>query len=477
MNRYTKNFLVLLFSNVISQLLTFLAGSYYAKKVGSAGFGDLTTVQAMITYFTMIVYFGLQTYGTREIAKDEKKIKFIVGDILSFRFLMFLICFLIIVIMAAAFKVLYKGSSMYVILLIYGITLLPSAVSIDWVFSGTQEMEYNAVYSIIKALVPYILMLVFLKNENQTYMVPLFTLIALIGGGLYQLFIYFIKDKYKIRINLDKAKIKEYINFGMPFLVSGILAMINGNVDRIVIKFTRGSTEAGIYASGYYIIYFLTNVITMIFTPIFPIIINCYSSKDTDGMKKILSRLSKIIVAFVFPLVIGGVVLSKQIIILIFNSTYIKAYEPFSILLLYIFILFFREIYGYGLNACNREKKYLKAVTVSALVNLLLNLILTPKYGMNIAALITVGSEIINIAMMKYYAEDVIIVSNMKNVKRIIIPTALMTVVTVFLKNFGINVIINILLSAAVYVLAVLVTKYITFDEIKVFLFRKSGIR
>lgn len=477
MSKYTKNFLALMFSNIISQLLVFFAGSYYAKKVGNAAFGDLTTVQAMITYFTMIVFFGLQTYGTREIAKDENKIKFIVGDILTFRFLIFIICLIIICFMALILKFEYKDNNIYTLLLLYGITLLPSALSIDWVFSGIQEMEHNAIYSVIKALVPYALIVLFLKNGNQAYMVPLFTLIALIIGGLYQIYIYFVKDKYSIKVNLDKSKIREYIKFGLPFLVSGILAMINGNVDRIVIKFTRGSTEAGIYAAGYYIIYFLINIITMIFTPIFPIIINYYNNKDFDGMKKIMNKLSKIIVAVVFPLVIGGIILSKQLILLIFDKTYIEAYLPFSILLLYIFILFFREIYGYGLNACNMEKKYLKAVTVSALVNLLLNLILTPKYGMNVAALITVGSEVINIFMMKYYARNVIIVSNINNVKKIIIPVISMIFVTAFLKYLNVNVVINIVLSAVIYTFAILFTKYISITEIQSFFFRKSDTK
>lgn len=475
MSKYTKNFIALMLSNVFSQLLVFLAGSFYAKKIGPTGFGDITAIQAMLTYFTMIVFFGLQTYGTREIAKDEKKIKFIVGDILSFRFIVFLLCFVLICIMAVFLKIIYKDSNMYILLLLYGLTLLPSALSIDWVFSGTQEMEHNAIYSVIKALFPYILMLMFLKNGKQAYMVPLFTLIALVLGGIYQVFIYFVKDKYTIKINLDKNKAAEYIKFGLPFLVSGILAMINGNVDRLVIEFSRGSAESGIYASGYYIIYFLTNVITMIFTPIFPIIIGYYNNSDYEGMKNTIKKLSKIIVAFVFPLVIGGLILSKQLILLIFDKSYLQAYMPFSILLFYIFILFFREIYGYGLNACNREKKYLKAVAVSAVVNLVLNLILTPRYGINVAALITVGSEIINIVMMRNYAEDIIKVSNFDNIKKIIIPVLLMAVVTAFLKYFNINVVINFLASSVVYVFAIMYTKYITIGEIKGFLFRKSG--
>ncbi|AJA47786.1 membrane protein, RfbX family [Clostridium pasteurianum DSM 525 = ATCC 6013] len=473
MNRVAKNFLLTISSSLISQVIVFFTGTYYATKIGASYFGTVNTVQAMILYFTMVVLFGLQTYGTREIAKDRENIKQVVGDILIFRFILFILSFAVIVIISSAFE--NNINSIKTLFILYGLTLLPTAMNIDWVFNGIQEMKYNAVYNIIKNIIPFILIYIFLREKSQVYYIPLFTFIALFIGTIYQGYIYFFKKRFTLSINLNKKKFISYVNFGLPFLISGILAMINTNVDRIIIMFTRGSEEAGIYGSAYYIILFLINIETMIFTPIFPLIINYFNNNDRENLKKLMNNTSKIITAFIMPVVIGGILLSKDIIVLLFDKSFIGAYSPFIILLLYALILFFREIYGWGLNACGMEKKYLKTVTISALVNLILNLIFTPRYGMNMAAAITVLSEIINIVMMRYYAKRIIIVSNYINIIKSLFPCFIMAIVIIILKYFNINVVFTIILSAIFYSIFIIITKYITLQEVRSILIGKNG--
>lgn len=476
MNKIAKNFLFVSVSNLLAQIIVFFTGTHYAKIIGKAAFGDITTVQAIMTYLTMLVLFGLQTYGTREIAKDKNSTSYIVGDTFAFRSILLVFAAAIIFFIYVILGFSEKNTSLRMLLIVYGITLIPAGMNIDWVYNGIQEMKYNAVYNIIKNIIPFILIYIFLRNKSQIYYIPLFTFAALALGSLYQLYIYFFKVKFKLKVNLNRAKINDYVNFGLPFLVSGILAMINGNVDKIIIEFTRGNTEAGIYSSAYYIINFLMNVETMIFTVVFPLFINYYNNNDRKSLIKIVDKTTKIIVAVVMPLVLGGFILSKEIMVMFFGKSYFEAYAPFSILLIYILILFIREVYGYGLNAWNMEKKYLKAVTVSSFFNLIMNLILTPVYGMNVAAFITVISEVINLYLMRKYSLSVVKISSLKYILRIAIPCIVMCTITIVLKVFMVNAVLNIVISALVYLVSVFLFKYMTLNEIKDFLLRKNGV-
>ncbi len=467
MNRVAKNAIVVISSSILAQLFAFLTTSFCGKRLGEAAFGELTTVQSMITYFTLFVLFGLQTYGTREIAKNKSQIKTVVGDIIVFRIILFIISFVIIVVMSLCIWKFNHDGVLAILLVLYGLTLLPMAMSIDWVYSGLQKMEYNSVYNILKSGIPFVLVYIFLKEKTQLYYVPLFTVLALVLGVLFQFYGYFFKERLGVKVRLNKRTMLGYVNFGIPFVISGLLAMINGNVDRVVIYFSRGSTEAGIYASGYNIIFFLINVVGMIFIPIFPVMITYFNENAKEKLNELMNKTSKILAAFIIPVALGGIILSKQLIILLYDKTYLNAYISFSILLSYVIILFFRELYGYGLNACNLEKKYVKAVAVSAIVNLGLNLILTPIYGMNIAAIITLVSEVINFVMMKWYAKEIIVVQNMKNIVRALFPSLLMALITILLKYNNVNIIINIIISAAMYCIFIFITKYITIGEIK----------
>lgn len=467
MNKVAKNAIVVISSSILAQFLAFLTTSFCGKRLGETAFGELTTVQSIITYFTLFVLFGLQTYGTREIAKDKSGIKTVVGDILVFRIILFIISFVLIAVVALCIWKFNHDGVLAILLALYGLTLLPMAMSIDWVYSGLQKMEYNSVYNVLKSGVPFVLVYIFLKEKTQLYYIPLFTALALIIGVMFQFYGYFFKERLQVKVRLNKRTMLGYINFGLPFVISGLLAMINGNVDRVVIYFSRGSAEAGIYASGYNIIFFLINVVGMIFIPIFPVMISYFHENSKEKLCELMDKTSKILAAFIIPVALGGIILSKQLITLLYDKTYVSAYISFSILLAYVVILFFRELYGYGLNAFNLERKYVKAVAVSAIVNLGLNLVLTPKYGMNIAAIITLASEIINFVMMKQYAKEIIVVSNMKNIVRALFPSLLMAAITLLLKYNNINIIMNIVISAAMYCLFIFITKYITMGEIK----------
>lgn len=467
MNRVAKNFIFITCSNLLSQLLVFLTGAYYARIVGISLFGDVTTVQNMINYFTIFVSFGLQTYGTREVAKNDDKIDKVTGDILSFRIILFVISFIVIFVISLFFAKFEHNVVLAKLFVIWGLTLLPTAVCIDWVYSGLQKMGYNAIYNIIKTGLPFLLLYLFLKNKRGIYLIPIFTVAALVVGSIYQMYIFFIREKFYLKLRFNKASVKKYVVYGFPFVTSGILAVINGNIDRLVIYFSRGSYEAGIYGGAYYPIFFLTNVVSMIFIPIFPAMITYFNEGSKEKMKELMSKTSRLIAAFIVPVTAGGIILSKDIIVFILGKNYSKAGVPFSILIFYILILFFREIYGNGLNACNLEKKYLKAVFVSAVLNFIFNVIFTPKYGMNVAASITVASEVVNLVMMKYYSRDVIIVKNTINIVKVIVPTLIMAAVTMVFKYYNINIVINIAASSVVFISAVFITKYITVSEIK----------
>lgn len=463
-NKVAKNFLSVSLSNILSQVFIFLVGTYYAHRLTTEGFGNVTLVQAFMVYFTLFTLFGLQTYGTREVSKDVNSVSLIAGNILTLRFIIFIISYLFIFIMSFAFK---NDSVFRGLLLLYGVTLLPSALNIDWIFFGLQKMHYNAVYNIIKSLIPFVLVAIFLKTQADIFIIPIVTFIGLLLGFIYQFYIYFFKEKLKIRIHLNKEIIISLILYGMPFLISGILATVNCNVDRIIIGFTRGKSEAGIYASSYYIIFFLMNVVAMIFTPIFPILINLYHLEKKNELKKLCDNTARIIIMIVTPIVVGGIILSKGIISNMFGIKYESGSTAFSILLIYIFLLFIREVYGYGLNAWNMEKRYLKIVTVSSVANLLLNLILTPLYGMNIAALVTVFSEVINFILMRSEGEKIIHVNFLKYILRIVAPTILMSAIVFLFKCMNVNVFVNISAAAVIYFIGVLMFRYISLNEIK----------
>ena len=454
----------------MAMLLAFLSSIYYVKVLSSSGYGNIATIQAIMVYITLIVLYGLQTYGTREISKNKDSINLIAGNIILFRIIVLLISYVAIFLVAFIFVSEYEFKWL---IIFYALTLLPAAINLDWVFIGMQKMHYNAVYNIIRNLLPFVLSVIFIKKNSGIYLIPVFVFVGLALGLIYQLFVFYKKEKLKLKPVLKIETIHKYLLLGGPFLFSGILATINLNSDRLVISFTISKTAAAIYAVAYLIISFLMNVVVMIFTPVVPSFIALFHNNKLRELSILADKVAKIIILAVFPLVVGGILLSKDIISL-FKKEYATASTPFAILLIYILILFMRELYGYGLNAWNMEKEYLKIVIISSIVNLVGNLLFTPTYGMNAAAIITVFSEVINFVLMKKQGQKIIRVSYKTYVVKIMPSIFLMILFVALLKYNNINVIINIIVAMIVYIIAVFMTKYVTLKEIRGFLQLKS---
>ena len=72
MNKVLKNFLSTSVANIIGQLIGFISITYYSNILLEYNYGMITYAQQFILYFTMIVLFGVQTFGTRLVVQKDK---------------------------------------------------------------------------------------------------------------------------------------------------------------------------------------------------------------------------------------------------------------------------------------------------------------------------------------------------------------------------------------------------------------------
>jgi O-antigen/teichoic acid export membrane protein len=463
MNRIVKNFLLNGLSSIIGQIVTFVTVAYYAQLIGKDFFGSITLAQQIILYFSIAVLFGLQTLGIRMISNDTKQAKEAVSEIISFRLIIALGSFLIIGVLSLFMN---NSYSFNIILFFFSFTLFPLAMNLDWLYIGFEKMHHNAVYNLCKSVIPGIIILIFLKESSNIYIIPLAMFIGVFIGVVYQYVIITFKYKIKFKFMFDFVKFRNLGMLAFPFLTSGLLAMVNNNIDKLIIGVFRNKGELGVYQAAYTFISFFITVEAMVFTPIFPALINLYKENNLEKLKTLSQGLSKYIFILILPIALGGWVLSKDIIRLVYGAEYVSAYLPFNILLIYILILYCREIYAYQLNAWNGEMKYLKTVSISAALNAILCFAFVPAFGYVAAAMITTATEIINLVLMRRDSNKLVKIKFFEN-PFIILPALLMIVFTYILKSIGANIITNLLISILVYSSLLVLLKVVKIEEIK----------
>jgi len=113
-----------------------------------------------------------------------------------------------------------------------------------------------------------------------------------------------------------------------------------------------------------------------------------------DSLKEIFSYFQKIMLIFAVPFSILLFIFALPILLFLYGSEYTAATSVFRVLVLSIAILLLSFPFGETLKAANRQKSYLLAIGSGAVLNVVLNFIFIPRFGMMGASITTLISEI-----------------------------------------------------------------------------------
>lgn len=251
-------------------------------------------------------------------------------------------------------------------------------------------------FSIISLLSPIfqysLIFIVYYLDNFNIYIILMGTLLF----NIFYLF-YFLRNRIKVlsRINLSAIqmnRMKEiflYTFAGLGISISGLILSLG---DRFIIKnyLERGSELLGIYSVNYSV---YSQIIDLTIALFFLLIPNyLYPTYERFGIEKYLEKLKYLLELYI---VVGSYILIiliftyDKINFILFDEKYLLATKlPLIILFGQYFFGFYRLVSNYFTTI--KKRKILNLIlAVTAIVNILLNLLLVPKFGIEGAAFST----------------------------------------------------------------------------------------
>lgn len=386
--RIIKNTSSLLVAQGISYLLGFTVVVYLARVLGPGDFGKINFALAIIAYFTLITNMGLPLLGAREIAREREKVKEYVSNILILRLCLALFGFGLLLFLVFLMD---KPQDVKYLLMLYGFGLIPSALLLDWTFQGMEKMEYIGIGRIVSSVISAGLILGFVKGPERLLLIPFFQVSSnLFAAGLF--IFLFLKCFGKLRLEFRPSLWKEFIRLALPIGLSIFMIQIYYNADTVMLGFMRSNDEVGYYNAAYKIIMVLILAGGAYHETIFPLI-SSYYKKSLDPLRYLLSFTARLMTTLSLPIAVGGTILARPIMKLLYGSTYDGGIMAFQILIWVIPIIWINTIYSRGLLGCDKQNYYLIGVSIAAITNITVNLFLIPFLGLLGAAIATVVAE------------------------------------------------------------------------------------
>lgn len=288
---------------------------------------------------------------------------------------------------------------------------------------------------------------------------------------VFLLMMFLIVTKIGVKIP-DFTQIREYLNFGLPLMPGVISSWIVTVSDRYLIGYILGVAFVGYYAPGYG----LGEVISMYMAPLGFLLPAALSKLYDEGKKNdvrtYLKYCLKYFLMLAIPSAFGLSILSKQLLIIL--STPEIASHGY---LITPFIALSAVLYGaYSIIShiliLVKKTKIIGAIwIVAAVVNLGLNFVFIPYFGILGAAITTLIAYALAFILAAYYSSKHFKFGvDLRFILKSIFASVLMSLAIVKWNPVGmLNVLIVIGIGAAVYVAIIILLKGFTMEEVKFF--------
>lgn len=483
-----KNFTSLFMAHIIYLCLGFVGVTYLARVLSPTFFGKLSFAMAIISYFALVGDPGLTTVGVREIARNKKAMKNYLITILPLRVVFTFLAFGFLVILTINSVVLFENKKL---ILLYGMTLFPSIFLLDWVYKSLENMWPIGIAEIIRSFIYVGSILFLIKGPIDIWKVPIILLVSLLAKVFY-LWINLRKINEQKKINIlglikvsfiNKIK-TELTNFWLnnnrrpsllrsafPLFISGIAISIYTQADMIMLGFMRSAEEVGFYAVAYKVQFLLLGFYGIFVNTLYPVVARLVSDNKSNSKAKLilLTKYSFILGIVNFIIVFFG---ANTIIRLIFGQAYIFSVLPLEILIWQILFAYLNIIPALCLLSI-QAREYLIGSWIGAIINIILNLLLIPKFGVSGAAFATAFSECIILIYMtskakKYFIESFGVIELLK----IIVIAFGAIVIGIFMHGIDL---VNIITVLIVFLVPLILLNIVKKEELRYIL--KSKVK
>lgn len=408
--RITKNTFYILLPQIINKMLGGVFIIFGARLLGAKAYGAFTLISSIIFISSIFTNLGIKAMIIRKISKDKMIAGKYMGTLLSIKFSLALLAYIIVVLFAN-----FSGYSYEIKVLLYiaGSVIIFNvfAESFETMFIAYEKMKAMGIFLVLSSLIFTVFSIAAMAigyKLKTVFLLKIFT-----AAGLALIMGWFIhKRMFKFRLCLDRTLAREIIIESLPFTAALILMILNSRIDVVMLSLIKGPIEGnlaiGYYAPAYNMLMALMILPLSLNKAMLPMVSQKIDTEHETVRKSIEKATIFIMITISFPIILATTFFSEAIISLLFGPEYIHAASALKILgwayALYALDRPFQSILGTSKDM----KEYLPLLLGIFIINVALNFILIPKYSYVGASAATLVSFFIGFTGRFYFLRRIL---------------------------------------------------------------------
>ncbi len=471
-----RNSILLFIFHIFTKSLAFVSFILLAKYLGTQLFGVYNYAFALTALFIPLCDLGMDTYLMREVPRlREHEIPRQLGAVLSWKGFLTFVVFLAMSLTTGLLD--SFGSDRFFMVVLAGlITLLRTYwTTFASFFRAMNRVGYETGLLSLARIAEFIVIVVsILMDTGLLSLLAVMTVVNIVFVSLTHIL---VRHRFTRPILVsDFAHMMAMLKGGLPFALATIFSAIYFNFDTVLISKFIGDDAAGIYRAAYNLIFPLTMFGLAITGAVFPFASQNYWLQKEE-VERVVRRSIVQLLMIALPIAVITTLLSREIVQLLFAPEFAATADCLSILVWFLPVVFLTNFYSNTLGAIDEQTYVLKVTIVSALFNVIANLIVVPKYAQIGASVTTVLTALLGFGFlfvkMRKKVSSSIPVSPLLRVL-----AASVALLPLLILKPDVHVLVLLAGSVLIYFIALLLFGVLTFREIKaLFLSLRSPVK
>ncbi len=375
-------------SGVIFPLISF---RYVSRILLPEGIGTVTFATSIVAYFSMFAQLGIPTYGIRACAKvrdDREALTRTVHELLGINLVMDLISYALLALSVLCIPRLREEKLLFTIL---SATILLNSIGMEWLYKGLEEYTYITARSLFFKVIA-ILALFLLIHERTDYI--LYGGVSIFAASASNILNFIHSRNYISFRRPEDCDWRRHLKPVLVFFAMACATTVYTNLDSVMLGFMATDMEVGYYAAAVKVKTVLVTLVTSLGAVLLPRSSWNVEHGELEKFKQTTRKALQFVIPSAAAMTVFFILYAEECVCFLSGVVFLPVVPAMRIILPTLIFIGLSNIMGIQiLVPMGQEKVVLRSEIGGVITDLILNLLLIPKWGAAGAAVGTLAAE------------------------------------------------------------------------------------
>ena len=380
-----KNYLYTVVVQLVSMLAPLITAPYIARVLGTEGVGVYSYVLSVATAFSLFAALGLSAYGLREVSRvrdNPEAVSRLFWELTRLRFVTTLLT-------GAVYALLCLLGGEWQVYAAMSLLILATGLDITWFFQAMERFGTLMLRHLAVKVLGVVLVFVLVRDEGD---VAVYALIQTGTTLLSNLLLWpYLRGFVRWRRGNSLVHLRPSLTYFVPAVATSVYTVLDKTMLGVI---TRDMAQNGYYESAHKIMRLLLALLTSLNVVVGVRTSYLFGQNREGEVRTHLLDTYRFMCALAFPLCGGLMACGYGFAVSFFGADFAAAGGMLTLFAPLLFIIGTSNVLGsLYLTPGGYRRLSNRAIIAGAGVNLVLNLLLIPRFGGYGAVIASVAAE------------------------------------------------------------------------------------